>query len=68
MKFSSAGIYANGENITENAAKTLKLLGYDGRARKSVKLKKIKPNVIYVAVTDDHKKFIKSKMETFSKF
>lgn len=61
LKFSSAGIYATGENITENAAKTLKKLGYDGRARKSVKLKKIKPSVIYVAVTDDHKKFISSK-------
>lgn len=60
VKFSSAGIYAKGENISDNAAIVLKKLGYDGRNRKSVKLKKIKPSTIYVAVTDDHKKFINS--------
>lgn len=61
VKFSSAGLCATGENISENAAKTLKLLGYDGRNRKSVKLKKVKPDVLYVAVTDDHKRRIGSK-------
>lgn len=60
VKFSSAGIYAKGENIAENASKALKSLGYDGRKRKSVKLSKINPNTIYVAVTNDHKKFIKA--------
>ncbi len=60
IKFSSAGIYAKKENITENASKALKMLGYDGRDRKSVSLKKIKKETIYVAVTDDHKKFINS--------
>ena len=61
IKFSSAGIYAKGDNITTNAAEALKSLGYDGRNRKSVKLKKIKDKTIYVAVTDDHKKFINAK-------
>ncbi|MBP3431716.1 MAG: hypothetical protein J6K39_02550 [Clostridia bacterium] len=61
IKFSSAGIYAKGDNITENAASALKHFGYDGRNRKSVLLKKVKPNVIYVAVTNDHKRFISSK-------
>lgn len=61
VKFSSAGIYATGENITENSKLALKKLGYDGRNRKSVKLLKIKPNLIYVTVTNDHKKFVNSK-------
>lgn len=60
VKFSSAGIYAKKENISANSAKVLKKLGYDGRGRKSVLLKKIKDGVIYVAVTDDHKRYIKS--------
>ncbi len=61
VKFSSAGIYANGENISKGAIFALKKLGYDGRKRKSVKLSKIKPNTIYVTVTDAHKKFVNSK-------
>ncbi len=61
VKFSSAGLYAKGENISQNAAQVLKSLGYDGRNRKSVKLKKVKPSVIYVAVTNDHKRMINSK-------
>lgn len=61
VKFSSAGIYANGDPITKNASLALKKLGYDGRTRKSVRLSKIKPNVIYVTVTPDHKKFVNSK-------
>lgn len=61
IKFSSAGIYATGENISENASLVLKELGYDGRNRKSVKLKKIKPSTIYVAVTNDHKRFVNAK-------
>ncbi len=60
VKFSSAGIYAKKENITENASKVLKMLGYDGRNRKSVPLKKTKKGVIYVAVTQAHKQFINS--------
>lgn len=61
IKFSSAGIYAKGENLSDGAVFALKKLGYDGRKRKSVKLTKIKPNTIYVAVTNAHKDFIKSK-------
>lgn len=61
IKFSSAGLFANGQNIADNAKKALKTLGYDSRNRKSVKLTKIKPNTIYVAVTNDHKRFINSK-------
>ncbi len=61
IKFSSAGLQANGEIITQNASLTLKKLGYDGRNRKSVQLKKIKPNCIYIGVTKAHKKFIPSK-------
>lgn len=61
LKFSSAGLRADGKQITDNAKAALKKLGYDGRPRKSVKLSKILPNTIYVTVTDDHKKFINSK-------
>lgn len=61
LKFSSVGIYASGENITDNAQIALKRLGYDGRNRKSIKLSKTKPNVLYVTVTNDHKKFVDSK-------
>lgn len=61
LKFSSVGIYATGENITENAKNALKQLGYDGRNRKSVKLNKIKPKMLYVAVTNDHKRSVNSK-------
>ena len=61
IKFSSAGIFAKGDNINEKAVLTLKKMGYDSRNRKSVLLKKTKPNVIYVALTDDHKKYIPAK-------
>ena len=61
IKFSSAGIFAKGDNISEKAVLTLKKMGYDSRSRKSVLLKKTKPNVIYVALTDDHKKYIPAK-------
>ena len=50
-------------HVTPNIAlfPKLKELGYDGRNRKSVKLKKTKPNVVYVAVTENHKPYIVSK-------
>ena len=60
VKFSSAGLFAKKENISPNAAKVLKKLGYDGRNRKSVQLKKIKDDCIYVGVTADHKARINS--------
>ena len=61
VKFSSAGIYAKGENITKNSATALKQLGYDGRDRKSVKLKKVRDKVMYITATDEHKKFVNAK-------
>ena len=61
IKFSSCGLFATKENINPNTKKVLKELGYDARDRKSVKLGKIKPNVLYVAVTDNHKNRIPSK-------
>ena len=61
IKFSSVGIYATGENIADNARIALKRMGYDGRNRKSIKLAKAKPNVLYVTVTNDHKRFVDSK-------
>ncbi len=61
IKFSSAGLNAKGDNITENAQKALKSLGYDGRTRKSVLLKKIKPTTLYVAMTKSHKDRINAK-------
>ncbi|MGN1200811.1 MAG: low molecular weight protein arginine phosphatase [Candidatus Caccovivens sp.] len=61
IKFRSSGLFATGQNISENAKKALKSLGYDARNRKSVKLSKINPNTIYVTVTKDHKRFIDSK-------
>lgn len=60
VKFSSAGLFAKHENISQNAALVLKQMGYDGRNRKSVQLKKLKPNTIYVAVTNNHKAKINS--------
>ena len=61
LKFSSCGLCAKKENITEYAKSVLKELGYDALDRKSVKFNKIKPNVIYVAVTNAHKEKIGAK-------
>lgn len=61
VKFSSAGVMSKGEPSATNACLALKSLGYDGRQKKSVLLKKIRPNCLYVTVTDDHKRFINSK-------
>jgi protein-tyrosine-phosphatase len=61
VKFSSCGLRAKKENITENASKALKALGYDGRDRKSVLFKKPKPKVLYVTVTNQHKQYVDSK-------
>lgn len=61
IKFSSAGVRAKGDMSTENACKALKALGYDGRKRKSVLLKKTKPDCIYITATNDHKPFVDAK-------
>ena len=58
IKFSSCGVDARKENITVNAKRVLKELGYDARDRKSVKLKKIKENVLYVAMTSPLKRYL----------
>ena len=60
INFSSAGLLANDENISQNAKKALKQLGYDDSDRKSVLLDRINPTTLYVCVTDAHKKWIKS--------
>ncbi len=61
IKFSSVGIFSKGEVSAKNACDALKKLGYDGRKKKSSPLKKIKPNCLYVTVTNDYKRFINSK-------
>lgn len=58
IKFSSCGVDARKENIAVNAKRVLKELGYDARDRKSVKLKKIKENVLYVAMTSSLKRYL----------
>lgn len=58
-RFSSAGLEARKENISENARLTLKKLGYDYSNRTSVQLKE-RPNVVYVCVTGSHKQFVES--------
>lgn len=58
IKFSSCGVDARKENIAVNAKRALKELGYDARDRKSVKLKKIKENVLYVAMTSPLKRYL----------
>lgn len=59
IKFSSAGLFSKGEYSAENACLALNQLGYDGRRKKSVLLKKIKPDRLYVTVTDDHKRYLR---------
>lgn len=61
IKFSSCGLCANKENITENAKKVLKESSYDSKDRKSVKFTKPKNNVLYIAVTENHKARINTK-------
>ncbi len=61
VKFSSAEVYSKGEPSAKNACEALSTLGYDGRKKKSVLLKKIKPNCLYITVTNDHKCFVNSK-------
>ena len=44
IKVSSRGIFANGDNISQNAKVTLKKMGFSSSNRKSVKLGKINKN------------------------
>jgi len=61
ISVSSKGLKADGENIAENAKQALKHKGALSSNRKSVKLGKIDPKTIYVAMTEQHKVLINSK-------
>lgn len=60
ISVSSKGLNANGENITENAKKALKFFKANAKDRKSIKLKKIDNNILYVTMTEGQKNQIKS--------
>lgn len=60
IKVSSKGLYANGENITENAQKSLKTLKASAANRKSVKLKKLDAQTLYITMTEGQKQRLNS--------
>ena len=60
IKVSSRGIFANGDNISQNAKVTLKKMGFSSSNRKSVKLGKINKNTLYVTMTENQKQMIRS--------
>ncbi len=65
--FTSAGFFADEENISENAKLALKQLGYDYSDRKSVKLTKTNAKTLYVCVTKAHADLLKgAKVISFS--
>lgn len=55
IKVTSKGLYANGENITQNAKNVLKKMKYLAVDRKSVKLKKIDSQTLYITMTENQK-------------
>ena len=59
--FSSAGLFVNDLVIEDKTKQALQILGYDDKNVASVQLEKTLPNVLYVAVTDAHKNFLKAK-------
>ena len=61
VKVISRGLEATGEQITDNAKKTLKRLNASSQNRKSIKLGKIDKNILYITMTDSQKNKIKSK-------
>lgn len=61
IKVCSKGLRANAENITENAKKVLRYNGLSSLNRKSVKLKKIDKNTLYIVMTNKMKSFVDSK-------
>lgn len=61
VKISSKGLFAKGEPVSENTIKVLKTYKINLRSRKSVKLKKVDKDTIYVAMTGKHKDLIDSK-------
>jgi len=65
VKIISRGLFANGENITENAKVVLKENKALASDRKSMKLKKIDKKTLYVAMTDKIKSQIDGKVISF---
>ena len=55
VKVSSKGIFATGENITDNAKAVLKEYKALASNRKSVKLKKIDKGTLYIVMTENMK-------------
>ena len=60
IKVSSKGVFANGENITENAKLVLKKFKALSSNRKSLKLGKIDKNTLYIVMTENLKPFVKA--------
>ena len=61
VKVISRGLEATGEQITDNAKKTLKRLNASTQNRKSIKLGKIDKNILYITMTEAQKNKINSK-------
>lgn len=55
IKVSSRGLSARGENITENSKLALKKLKASSANRKSVQLKKLDKDTLYVTMTESQK-------------
>lgn len=65
--FSSRGLRALGDNITDNAKIVLKEMGALSSNRKSVALKKLENGTLYVTMTDGQKEILKGgKVISFS--
>ena len=62
LKVLSRGVNALGDNITDNAKEILKEFGALSKDRKSIKLKKIDSDTLYIAMTDDIKSRINGKV------
>lgn len=60
INVSSKGLNANGDNISKNAKDALKFYGANYKNRKSIKLKKIDNNTLYITMTEQQKQFIHS--------
>ena len=61
IKVLSRGLFATGENINPNAKYALKELGFQATNHKSVKLKKIDKNTLYVTMNEKQKESIDTK-------
>lgn len=62
VKVSSRGLFATGEQSADNACNALKILGYNSKKRKSVKLKNFDQKTLYVAMSTDIKNRINGKV------